>query len=168
MEHASTGAGADYNPVKTGMTNVLSCPWVQSQHFWDGLRKKENATQMQIKHFITTSSITYNDYRPPYHTTGCCLAMASVQNLRHTESISCLWSIKCMLPKKTAQWISCPWCCAVPRPACRMRWLVPNLRHAGSHCDVGGCRWGQQHCWKEYIRAPDYWAQSGKPGGGNT
>lgn len=44
MEHASTGAGADYNPVKRGMTNVLSCPWIQSQHFWDGLRKKKKTS----------------------------------------------------------------------------------------------------------------------------
>lgn len=41
MEHASAGAGADNNPVIRGMTDVLSCPRVQSQHFWDGLRKKQ-------------------------------------------------------------------------------------------------------------------------------
>lgn len=41
MEHASAGAGADNNPVKRCLTNVFSCLWVQSQHFWDGLRKNK-------------------------------------------------------------------------------------------------------------------------------
>lgn len=54
MEHASTGAGADYNPVKRGMTNVLSCPRVQSQHFWDGLRKKK-------KRHIEANQALYHD-----------------------------------------------------------------------------------------------------------
>lgn len=66
------------------------------------------------------------------------------------------------------RWISCPRSAAVPRPACRMRWLVPDLQHPRSRCDASGCRWGRRHCWRECIWAADYWAQSGKPGGGNT
>lgn len=97
--------------------------------------------------------------------------MASVQTLLHTGAyIFSLWSytpwIRCLLPKKW--WNSFPWCCSVPRPVERMRWHAPNLQHAGSHCDVGGRRWGQQHCWKEYTPVPDYWAESGKPWGGKT
>lgn len=68
----------------------------------------------------------------------------------------------------SAQWISFPWHCAVPRPVYKKRWHGPNLQRAGSHCDAGGCRWGQQRCWKECIRVPYYSAQSGKPAGVKT
>lgn len=42
LEHPSTGAGADHNPVEASMTDVFSCPRVQSQHFWYGLRKNSH------------------------------------------------------------------------------------------------------------------------------
>lgn len=52
----------------------------------------------------------------------------------------------------------------VPLPACGRRWHGPNSQHAGNHCHGGGCRWGQQHCWKAYRQVRDCWAESGKPG----
>lgn len=151
MEHASTGAGADHNPVKRCMTNVLSCPRVLSQHFWDGLRKKKKK-HMKNKHFISKSSITC-DWGKRNKQPG-------------VAWIHILFAIQTS-QKKKLRWISCPWCSAVPPPACGMRWPVPSLQRADSRCDVGGCRWGQPRCWKEYIRARDYWAENGKPGGGN-
>lgn len=70
--------------------------------------------------------------------------------------------------QRNTQWISFPWRCAVPHPVYKKRWHGPNLQRAGSHCDAGGCRWGQQRCWKECIRVPYYSAQSGKPAGVKT
>lgn len=156
MEHASAGAGADNNPVKRCLTNVFSCLWVQSQHFWDGLRKNKH---WRIKRCQANHSGPHLYLK---------LLEAIVPNkTKQNQDCDCIFSLKSS-ESGAERWISCLRSAAVPRPACRMRWLVPNSQHPGSRCDAGGRRWGRRHCWRECIRAADYWAQSGKPGGGNT
>lgn len=83
MEKAGTGAGADNNPVIGGMTKILSCFGIQSQHFWDGLRggkKNTDSLNMQDDTFcrpslMAESSVQWVRPRPPLSylllPTGC-------------------------------------------------------------------------------------------------